>query len=161
MRPIHDSPHVYTSSKKLCLLLVGLLSLALHHGCDTGFGQSCKLPEGDIIQEVCSAPQVQEGDNTSTMQSANATCALDNFPGCDTFLCLKYRGGNPYCSMRCTTSADCGDGVCCPLVGDCRGNTGGAAQMSVDPSMAPQAAMSQDACANGTDDCYCIRKGDL
>lgn len=171
MRPTHDlSPSQPTSPKTstlrtkvsqgsvrlLCIMIMGLSSLTLQSGCDTGFGQSCKLPEGDVIQQVCSAPQVQEGDEGNTMQSANATCALDNFPGCDTFLCLKYRGGNPYCSLRCNTSADCGDGICCPLVGDCRGNTGGDAMLM---SMDPQASATQNTCAN--DDCYCIRKSDL
>jgi len=144
------------ASHTLYVVLTLMLSAVLLSGCDTGFGQRCTLPKGDAIQQACSAPQVEEGNEGSTTQSASATCALDNFPGCDTFLCLKYRGANPYCSLRCQTSAECGGGVCCPLVGDCRANTGGAG-MSTDPMMS---MASVDPCTNGAD-CYCIRKSDL
>ena len=133
-------------------------------GCDTGFGEPCTLPEVDAIQEACSAPSVANSDENGTSQSASATCALDNFPGCQTFLCLKYRGAQPYCSLKCQTSNECSGGVCCPLLGDCRGNSGGnnngandmisdpAQQMSVEPS---------DPCADGSAECYCIRQVDL
>lgn len=149
-------------SRVLPILLsasVMILSSLQLSGCDTGFGQSCTLPEGDAIQQACSAPQVEDGSEGSTTQTASATCALDNFPGCDTFLCLKYRGANPYCSLRCQTSAECGGGVCCPLVGDCRANTGGSSMSNMaDPAM--MSMPSTDPCVNGAD-CYCIRKSDL
>ena len=151
-------------SSKLLMLLLMIISCALLASCDTGFGQKCTLPEGDAIQQACSAPQVEEGNEGSTTQTASATCALDNFPGCQTFLCLKYRGAQPYCSLKCQTSNECSGGVCCPLLGDCRGNSGGnnngandmisdpAQQMSVEPS---------DPCADGSAECYCIRQVDL
>lgn len=147
----YDALFIFMSA----LVIVGV---SLWSGCDTGFGQKCTLPEGDAIQQACSAPQVEDGNEGSTTQTASATCALDNFPGCDTFLCLKYRGANPYCSLRCQTSAECGGGVCCPLVGDCRANVGGSnMSTSSDPMMSIPSA---DPCANGAD-CYCIRKSDL
>ncbi len=138
-------------------VLLALSNLSLS-ACDTGFGEPCTLPKGDVIQEACSSPEVEQGTENGTSQSASATCALDNFPGCSTFLCLKYRGSNPYCSLRCQNSSDCDGGVCCPLIGDCRANQAGA-NMSVDPNM-PMSAPTADPCANG-EDCYCIRSGDL
>ena len=93
------------------MVLLILMSLLILNACDTGFGEPCTLPAGDAIQEACSSPAVEEVSETGTSQSASATCALDNFPGCSTFLCLKYRGSNPYCSMRCQTNSDCGGGV--------------------------------------------------
>lgn len=145
------------SSTFLNVITFILLSLSLLtlNACDTGFGEPCTLPSGDAIQEACSSPAVEEGTETGTSQSASATCALDNFPGCSTFLCLKYRGSNPYCSLRCQSSSECGGGVCCPLVGDCFANQ--SASMSLDPSTMMSGA--NDQCVNG--DCYCIRSGDL
>jgi hypothetical protein len=145
---------------KLSFILVSILSLLCFNACDTGFGEPCTLPNGDAIQEACSSPPVEQGDENGTTQSASATCALDNFPGCSTFLCLKYRGANPYCSLRCQSSGECDGGVCCPLVGDCRASqAGGVNNMSVDPN-AMMSMSSNDQCANAGD-CYCIRSGDL
>ena len=148
------------NSAQLKLLMLVFISVFASYSCDTGFGEPCTLPEGDAVQQACSSPPVENGDDSGTSQSASATCALDNFPGCSTFLCLKYRGSSPYCSLRCESDAQCDGGKCCPLVGDCGGNASApsnpAPMMSVDPAM-PAAA--NNTCAN--EDCYCIRTGDL
>ena len=138
------------------LLISLLLGSAFLSACDTGFGEPCTLPEGDAIEQACSSPTVEQGEENGTTQSASATCALDNFPGCSTFLCLKYRGANPYCSLKCAADSECDGGKCCPLVGDCQ-NTASNANMSVDPNTM-MSAVGND-CVNG--DCYCIRQGDL
>ena len=144
----------------LLLSICLLLGSSLLSACDTGFGEPCTLPEGDAIEQACSSPNVEQGEENGTTQSASATCALDNFPGCSTFLCLKYRGANPYCSLKCTSDSECDGGACCPLVGDCQNtattNTADP-NMSVDPSMMMSTA--NNTCANG--ECYCIRQGDL
>ena len=149
------------NSVQLKLTLCSLLLTLISYSCDTGFGEPCTLPAGDAVQQACSSPPVDNGDENGTSQSASATCALDNFPGCSTFLCLKYRDSNPYCSLRCQNSSQCDGGVCCPLVGDCNAQQSNAppVNMSVDPNM-PMNVASGDPCANGQD-CYCIRSGDL
>ena len=38
--------------------------------------------------------------------------------GCSTFLCLKYRGANPYCSLKCTVDSECGEVL--SISGDCQ-----------------------------------------
>ena len=157
MRSYTQFSHLFNGLPYSVLTLF-LLSFLAFSACDTGFGEPCSLPAGDAIQEACSSPEVEEGTESGTSQFASATCALDNFPGCSTFLCLKYRGSNPYCSLRCQSSAECGGGVCCPLVGDCRANQASVANnMSVEPSAMMSAP--NDQCVNG--DCYCIRSGDL
>ena len=143
--------------KRLKLIIASVLYIFCFNACDTGFGEPCTLPKGDAVQQSCSSPPVEQGDENGTTQSASATCALDNFPGCSTFLCLKYRGASPYCSMRCESSAECDGGVCCPLLGDCQGNQGGE-NMSVDPNT--MMSMPNNGQCVG-EDCYCIRSGDL
>lgn len=134
-------------------LLIGLISIPLS-GCDTGFGEPCTFPKGDAIEQACSAPSVADGDESGATQASSATCALDNFPGCETFLCLKYRGSKPYCSLRCQDDSVCDGGFCCPLFGDC--NTVQASVPEANMSQAPAA----NSCATG-DECYCIRNADL
>lgn len=147
MSKLPVSPLMLTSS---VIAFICILTLS---ACDTGFGEPCTLPSGDAVEQACSSPSVEQGEENGTTQSASATCALDNYPSCSTFLCLKYRGSNPYCSLKCNSNSECDGGVCCPLVGDCQAQQSGAeVMMSIESS--------ENTCANGGD-CYCIRSGDL
>ena len=162
--PLSDSTLLAPTLKTPRVVSVMLLALCCllglgSSGCDTGFGEPCTFPEVDSIQEACSAPAVENNDENGTSQSASATCALDNFPGCQTFLCLKYRGAQPYCSLKCENSSQCSGGVCCPRLGDCRANSSGGGESS-DPSQ-QMSVESSDPCADGQEECYCIRQIDL
>jgi hypothetical protein len=137
------------------IALTSLASLSALSGCDTGFGQPCELPKTEALNSACQAPPATEGEEgqaDTTVQTYKVTCAVDNYPTCSTMSCLQYRGSSPYCSLRCSSNADCEEsGLCCPLFGEC-GTTANAN---------PEAIMSVEAglCANGP--CYCIRQSDL
>lgn len=155
------------------LMWVGLFSLLclswIGQGCDTGFGQPCKLPQVESLTEACAPPPVNEDkeENEGTQQEFKATCAVDNFPTCETLSCLVYRGSSPYCSMRCNQDNDCdGVGVCCPLFGECNTKTMTADPAATDPDPVmsdPNIMMTVESekCGDGFSPCYCIRKGDL
>lgn len=129
----------------------GLALLAA--GCaDTGFGQPCTLPKVDEIRRACEegdAPPVSDPDQPQF--STKPSCAVRNFAGCETLVCLVYRGSDPFCSESCTCEAGkckgpgadttCEENApCLPLIGD----------IDQDP----------DLCASDEGDCYCVRKAD-
>mgnify|MGYP000253205640 CR=1 FL=1 len=138
---------------------ISLMLIALS-ACETGFGQPCSLPNSPEMNSACEPPPstgvTQEGAE-GTEQSYKVTCAIDNYPTCETMSCLVYRGSSAYCSQRCAADSDCfGSGVCCPLFGECNATlapTGGAEAMSVE-------APAND-CGQPGNPCYCVRKGDL
>ena len=104
------------SALTVCFLYFSLLS----SGCDTGFGEPCSLPQTSQFKESCQkTTAARSEDENNPEQEFKATCAVDNYPTCQTFSCLTYRGSDSYCSMQCTTNADCEGGCCCPLFGDC------------------------------------------
>lgn len=165
------APHL-KEIKRFTLVSFTLSLLLSHIACDTGFGQPCELPRSEALQQACTPPPTsdEEDRNNSTEQQFKATCAIDNYPTCETLSCLVYRGSSPYCSMRCSTDQDCdGQGACCPLFGECGS--------SVTPTQAPQNMMSDAeapimsaapvapapaaACGDGLSPCYCIRRVDL
>ena len=167
MRAKHAPQLTHRSmSSQFYRAIVGLLFLIfvlgpMSQGCDTGFGQPCTLPQSEQLNAVCNEPPSTNEEEEGAEREFKATCALDNFPTCETQSCIVYRGSPSYCSMRCAGDSDCqGQGTCCPLFGECQGNvnaptgpTGGApgAQMSLPAS----------ACGDGLSPCYCIRKADL
>ena len=133
-------------------LWVGL-SMCLS-GCDTGFGEPCSLPQTPQFAESCQQSAVARSDDENNPeQEFKATCAIDNYPTCQTFSCLTYRGSQPYCSMKCLNNSDCEGGCCCPLFGDCECNDE-PAMMSVDPGLSTANDLLQGPK-------YCIRRVDL
>lgn len=54
--------------------------------------------------------------NPKQAQCANArenvTCTVENFSQCDTRVCGRYEGSEGFCTQKCTSDADCGDGQC-------------------------------------------------
>ena len=136
-----------------CLVLA-----ALSTGCDTGFGQPCTFPKSPEVLSACQPPPSLDTreEEEGTTQTYKVTCAIDQFPTCETSSCLIYRGSSAYCSQRCDSSSDCfGSGVCCPLFGECNATISGAAgaeAMSVEPT---------SVCGTVGNPCYCVRKGDL
>ena len=132
--------------------------LAVATGCDTGFGSPCELPRSDVVDNACSATMNQPNETEGTAQEFKASCAIDDFPTCQTQSCLVYRGSSPFCSNRCSSNGDCeGDSSCCPLFGEC----GGTANVSV-----PMGGMSGNNggtvdCSNPNELCYCVRAADL
>ena len=124
-------------------------------GCDTGFGEPCTLPQTSQFRESCQQSAIARSDDENNPeQEFKATCAVDNFPTCQTFSCLTYRGSSSYCSMQCDSNADCPNGCCCPLFGDC--DCSNQAMMSIDPN-----AIASPASTALEGPKYCIRKVDL
>lgn len=135
------------STTILALLLAPLIGL-LSAGCDSSFGQPCTLPKTEQFRRACSPVPVEEDEEASENDIetlSQASCAIKNFAGCATRICLVYRGSDSYCSEACTTDDDCpGSAVCRPLLGD------------TDLDETP--CVSEDGFPS---ECYCVRAGDI
>lgn len=130
------------------LCLGGALTAVALVGCDTGFGEPCTLPKTEQFRRACSqAPQADGGVGSSEIEtSSKPSCAVRNFAGCSTNICMVYQGSSAFCSETCASDGDCeGSAKCRPLIGD--------------------ADLDSNACAplpNGAPaECYCVREGDL
>lgn len=125
----------------MVLLAGGATLVVAATGCDTGFGQPCDLPKTEEIRAACNPAEVDNEDDDIQRES-KASCALKNYAGCETRVCLVYRGSSPFCSETCKADSDCeGSAVCRPLLGD--------------------ADCSADDQSGFAPECYCVRKGDL
>lgn len=136
------------SSTILSLLLLPAFGL-LASGCENSFGQPCTLPKTEQFRRACSATvseePAEEAGETDVQMESQASCAIKNFAGCDTFICLVYRGSESYCSQACQTDDDCpGSALCRPLLGD------------TDLDETP--CVSEDGFPT---ECYCVRAGDI
>lgn len=145
------------SIRHLCYAVLCIL-ICWQQGCDTGFGQPCEFPENQKLKEACETSNGTE-EEEGTIKEFKASCAVDNFPQCETQSCITYRGSSSYCSMRCKSNSECeGSGYCCPLFGDCKEST------SQDPNEStmdtPAMSMSNPCGGNSLSPCYCIRKAD-
>lgn len=128
---------IQTRTAALLSFMACFAAAALLAGCDTGFGQPCTLPKTDEFRQACNPAEVDPAAEDEDVQSeSRASCAVKNFAGCETRVCLVYRGSSPFCSEPCLADDDCeGSAVCRPLLGDVE-------------------------CAEGVE-CYCVRKGDI
>lgn len=120
--------------------LLVLLSLSFF-GCSTGFGEKCDVPRAESFQNACFTPAEDESTEESGSnleQEAVSSCAIQNYAGCSTRICLIFRGSDAFCSERCVSDGDCeGSAVCAPMIGE----------------------RQQDGTCTG--ECYCIRQADL
>lgn len=124
-------------------LLVALAAGSGLVGCETDFGQPCELPQTKEFRQACDAVPAEPNESSAENQpqvESKASCAVRNFAGCATRVCLVYRGSEPFCSEPCVTANDCpGGSVCRPIIGD----------QSVAGNICEQT------------ECYCVRNGDL
>lgn len=136
------------STTILATLLLPVLGLVAS-GCENSFGQPCTLPKTEQFRRACSPVPVEDdgeedGENDVVMQS-EASCAVKNFAGCETLICLVYRGSDSYCSQACESDDDCpGSAVCRPLLGD--------------TDLEENPCISEDGFPT---ECYCVRAGDV
>lgn len=133
---------IFASAVGLGALLIGGAA------CDTGFGQPCDLPKTPQIRAACqeSVVAADAGTGNDIVSSSKPSCALKNFAGCETRICLVYRGSDPFCSTECAGDSDCeGGAVCRPILGDADGAGG-------DPCQPDGSGF--------TPECYCVRGGD-
>lgn len=140
----------FMGTRRIIAQLAGFSGLLLFGGaaCDTGFGQPCELPRTPQIRAACeesAAADAGAGENEVVTES-KPSCALKNFAGCETRICLVYRGSDPFCSTECTTDSDCeGGAVCRPILGDSDSAEG-------NPCTPDGSGF--------TPECYCVRGGD-
>lgn len=132
------------------LLLLAGGALTATSGCDTGFGQPCTLPKTDEFRRACNPapedPNAEPAGENDIVRDSKASCAVKNFAGCETRVCLVYRGSDSYCSEPCRKDNDCeGSSVCRPLLGDT--DLEGNVCEGTDAGVLPE--------------CYCVKKGDL
>ncbi|TXD38320.1 hypothetical protein FRC98_05345 [Lujinxingia vulgaris] len=82
--------------------LVGVLALALwFSGCTDDLYAACTIDPDDPALSAC----VESG-------RAEASCVVEEQLQCETRTCAKYQGSEPFCTVECSTDADCPDGVC-------------------------------------------------
>lgn len=115
-------------------------------GCDTGFGQPCTLPKTEEFRRACDPAPDQSADagESGVVKDSKPSCAVKNYAGCETRVCLVYRGSDSFCSEPCRADNDCeGSAVCRPLFGD--------------TDLDPAACTPSD---GFTPECYCVKKGD-
>ncbi|MCA9539865.1 MAG: hypothetical protein KC620_13300 [Myxococcales bacterium] len=128
----------------IALLLVaagGVLS-----GCENTFGEPCTLPTSEEFRRACdpAASEEESDDENRVRMDSKASCAVKNFAGCETRICLVYRGSDSYCSERCEADEDCqGSAVCRPLIGD----------KDLEPDICTPSG-------NFIPECYCVKSGD-
>jgi hypothetical protein len=114
--------------------------------CDTGFGEPCSLPKTERFRTACS-PVSSEGDQDEggVEMLSKASCAVKNYAGCATRICLVYQGSSPFCSTPCTADTDCESKKCRPIIGD----------QELEPTIC------QDEGSGFTPECYCVRAIDV
>ena len=91
-------------------------------GCDTGFGKPCKLPKSAAFQAACeqttAAPGADAGAEGEIAQQSAASCAVKDYAGCETRVCLVYQGSDSFCSETCEADDECeGSARCRSLTG--------------------------------------------
>lgn len=87
-------------SWKRVLLLGAVLALGLGAaGCSNDLYASCELERGT----PCAA-QGEGGQKVSCVETQNLQC--------DTKICARYEGSEPYCTISCEVDGDCTAGVC-------------------------------------------------
>ena len=136
-----------TKRNTIWVFIVAMASMVVNLGCDTGFGQPCAIPKTEAFRQACeeSADPNSEDDENSIMMSSTASCAIRNYAGCSTRVCLVYKGSDPICSELCSADSDCeGSALCRPLLGDTY-----VEGVTCNPEM------------GGSSECYCVRKGDV
>jgi len=130
------------------IILGSFLALLLFPslGCDTGFGESCVLPKTETFRSACAPVETTgEEEEGGVEMESKASCAVKNYAGCETRICLVYQGSSPFCSTRCTADADCESNKCRPIIGD----------QELEPDIC-------QANASGfTPECYCVRAVDV
>lgn len=130
-----------TALNRISLLLALIAPLM---ACEEDFGAPCEIPAP--LKATCNTTDSSgEGEEGNLEQESRSSCAIDNYAGCSTRVCLQYRDSSAYCSQSCRTDGDCpGSAACRPIIG------GG--------DFCPEEPFDE---AGFPNKCYCIRKGDL
>lgn len=79
-------------------LIVGLMSLVAM-GCSGDLYGSCTIDGDDVLLIECAA-------------SDTASCVVEEQLECETRVCGKYRGSQPFCTIECNADGDCPSGQC-------------------------------------------------
>ena len=134
------------SRLEYCLASTLGFMVLLSVGCDSGFGQPCVIPKTEVFRKACSTVDNEEiADENEIMMESRASCAVRNFAGCATRICLVYKGSDAFCTETCASDNDCpGSATCLPIIGD-----------------SDQASEPCAPTEGYTPECYCVRKGDL
>ncbi len=94
----HTSPRI----KPLGLFLLGLLAMGLAaSGCGDDFGTECSLPDNDAVRAAC-----RSAVDETTNEEEQSSCVVENIVECDARICARYRGSQPFCTVRCDGPSD-------------------------------------------------------
>jgi hypothetical protein len=134
------------------LLIMAIFFVFGTAGCSTGFGEPCEVPQTVEFRRACTTFQGEDdGTGSAVQMQSSASCALENFAGCETRVCLVYRGSSPFCSLRCESDGSCeGSGRCVPLLANVERDC-------CDPAV----RANQARCAGFLGQCYCVREVDF
>ncbi len=81
-------------------ILVASLALSLALACNQDpLGGPCSEKEDDVYKIM----EPKDGDNFISQSPAA-------FLNCESFVCLSTNGSKPYCTKRCGSSSECGNG---------------------------------------------------
>lgn len=83
----------------LLMLLAAVFALS---GCNDDLYAACTISPDSSTLTQCVA-------SGSTNQSS---CVVEQQLQCDTRICGKYQGSDPFCTVKCVSDDDCSGGVC-------------------------------------------------
>ncbi len=75
------------------VLMIGLL------GCSGDLYGQCQIPDDDALLVECAT-------------SSTASCVVEEQLECETRVCGKYQGSQPFCTIECASDGDCPSGAC-------------------------------------------------
>ncbi len=88
--------------------ILALASLVIFTGCADDLYASCNLASDsqDAAVRFCGS---DEG-------GTDKSCVVENQAQCDTLICGRFNGSDPFCTKRCSSDADCPAGICTEFV---------------------------------------------
>lgn len=66
----------------------------------------------DDLYAPCDLDPADVDPVTRACASEASSCAIDNYPQCDTTICGRFEGSDPFCTTTCSQDSDCPGGVC-------------------------------------------------
>jgi hypothetical protein len=87
--------HIWGSTLLLGAILAAAMSLS---ACSNDLYASCTLEEGTAC--------------TSAKPGVSVSCVEEQNLQCETQICARYKGSEPFCTTTCEVDGDCVAGVC-------------------------------------------------
>lgn len=66
----------------------------------------------DDLYAPCDLDPADVDPVTRACATEASSCAIENYPQCDTTICGRFEGSEPFCTQTCASDSDCPAGVC-------------------------------------------------